>query len=309
MINREKKEQKQVFVYKYTRKPVLIQYQITDYCGKQKRIEFLMRDRKQYREARKTMKLQKKPQARGRPKTLDLKKFLPLSHYCISCTPEPMRPDYLIRFPQITPCNLNLAENPLSPYEIVLYSEITEFQGFFDDVFLFNDLTHFDEVERCLNKDGIRTGAPCLRDMLIYKFACIQSGNQYYEGFIRNLRFFGDLTFRRLIREPHFIPSVQDFSRMFHAVPPRVFKDYFFQLVQELLEERLLSFKIMMWDCQFVHSNSSDYKDKRTKKYSDPDAGLGVHNNKFLGVGYMCSTLYLYCGDLIVPVFCELFPA
>ncbi len=43
--------------------------------------------------------------------------------------------------------------------------------------------------------------------------------------------------------------------------------------------------------------------------YSDRDAGVGRHAKKYLGVGYMVSTLYLYCGDVVAPVFCVLFPA
>jgi hypothetical protein len=47
------------------------------------------------------------------------------------------------------------------------------------------------------------------------------------------------------------------------------------------MDLKLLKFKILMWDSQFVHSKASDYKDRKTKKYSDHEAGIGRHNNKF----------------------------
>ena len=71
---------------------------------------------------------------------------------------------------------------------------------------------------------------------------------------------------------------------------------------------RIVVFRILVWETQFVHSNASDYKDKETGAYSDLDAGSSVHENKFLGVGYEASTLYAYCGDRVVPVFCRMFP-
>ena len=172
-----------------------------------------------------------------------------------------------------------------------------------------NDLSYFDYVDDLLSQKFIRLGVPVLHDILIYEFARIQSGNQNYQQFLRNFSFFGPNNFKNLLYQPDFVPTVQDFSRMFHNVPSSYFQEYFQILIHKINDLGLLNFRIIIWDCQFAHSNASDYKDRKTDQYSDSDAGLGRHNNKFLGVGYMVSTIYAYCGNLIVPVYCELFPA
>jgi hypothetical protein len=68
------------------------------------------------------------------------------------------------------------------------------------------------------------------------------------------------------------------------------------------MEKFNLPYRILIWDGQFFHTNSSDYKDLRTNSYSDPDTYVASHNNKFLGVGYYASTLYVYCKDVLVPI-------
>jgi hypothetical protein len=83
----------------------------------------------------------------------------------------------------------------------------------------------------------------------------------------------------------------------------------FFHILSEFVQHHLISFRILIWDCQFIHTNGSDYKVPHTDHYSDRDAGIGRHQNKFLGLGYMASTLYLYCGNLVIPIFCMIFPA
>ncbi|MHA1729586.1 MAG: hypothetical protein ACTSWY_12790, partial [Promethearchaeota archaeon] len=107
------------------------------------------------------------------------------------------------------------------------------------------------------------------------------------------MQFFSFFAFHNILRDPEFVPTVQDFSRWYHSVPVEAFKDQFSQLIEELMKLHLITFKVMIWDCQFIHSNASDYKNKKTGQYSDAGAGIGRHNNKFLGVGYMASTLYL----------------
>ena len=298
-----------MFRYIYTCKPSFIQYQLHDYWGAKTEQIFLMKDPVQYRQARKTMVFRKPPVPRRRRKRLDLSKFKTIPRCIIPHQKAPMKPAYFLRFPHTTPRNLQLVDSPLTPYEIVLYMGIPEFQGFFDDLFLFNTFSSLENAEATLNAKKIRTGAPSLHDMLIFELARIHTGHETYSGFLRNLAFFGPFNFLPLLQERGFVPSVQDFSRMFHAVPSSVFQDLFFDLLGELIEARVVRFRIMMWDCQFVHSNTSDYKNKNTGKYTDPDAGVGRHNNKYLGVGYMCSTLYAYSGRVIVPVYCTLFPA
>jgi len=46
---------------------------------------------------------------------------------------------------------------------------------------------------------------------------------------------------------------------------------------------------------------------KEKGSYNDPDAGFCKHQGNVYGVGYKVSTIYAYCGNRSVPIYCELF--
>ena len=91
------------------------------------------------------------------------------------------------------------------------------------------------------------------------------------------------------------------------ALPLDALKRYFFTLLNEAYDLKIAKNRILIWDGQFVHTNSSDNPPKKGE-YSDPDAGFCKHDKRIYGVGYKVSTIYAYCGTRMVPVYCELFP-
>lgn len=298
-----------MIILKYKRKPSIIQFQIPDFIYGIKKQIYTMSISKELYHGKKALEIRKPAKKPGRKPHFNPKKYKQITGYLIQTKNTYKSAPYLLRFPQHTPNIINLNDNPLKPYEILLYQSVGNFHGYFDDLFFLNDLSYFDYVDELMGRQNIRLGVPLLHDILIYEFARIQSGNETYAQFIRNFAFFGPQNFKHLLYCPEFIPSVQDFSRMFHAVPFSYFREFFGILRYELEKLKLLRYRILIWDCQFVHSNASDYKNRITTQYSDPDAGLGRHNNKFLGVGYMVSTIYAYCGKIVLPVWCQLFPA
>ena len=298
-----------MLILRYKRKRNQIQFQIDDYVGHQKRKMFNMSKPAEYREGRKAFSLQKKPKRRGRRQKSRFRKKTSLTEYIIVNNRQIMERNYLFRFPTYYRIPTQEGRDYLSSIDTILYWEVSGFQGFFDDLFLINNLTHWDHWERKLSEKNLLRKIPCLHDMFIYECIRIHLGIETYAQFWRILSFFNPSTILPLINLPKFIPRDQDFSDFYHLVPLEAFEEFLWSLVQETFDRKLVSCRILIWDCQFLHSNSSDYKSRTTGHYTDRDAGLGRHNNKFLGVGYMVSTLYAYCNDVIVPVFCMLFPA
>jgi len=299
-----------MLIYKYRKKKTVIQYQINDFLGKYSRIIFDMGNPKQYQKAKLTMNPQKPAKPRGRPAILGIKVFLPLEHYFIHNQKHSKNPNYLLRFRILNLRYPFFNQMPLLPAEQILYTEILGFQGYFEDIFLFNPIfsQYIDQINTELFDQGIRFPHH-LYDYFIFEMARIHTGNESYRGFLRNLSFFNPKALNSLLKDPQFIPIVQDFSEFFHSIPLESIYDIFYQILSEFYTLHLITFRILIWDCQFIHSNSKDFKVPYKNYYSDRDAGIGRHQNKFLGIGYMASTLYLYCGDLVIPVFCMIFPA
>jgi len=79
-------------------------------------------------------------------------------------------------------------------------------------------------------------------------------------------------------------------------------------LLEETYEFKIAKYKILIWDAQFVHSNSSDQFNKEKGSYNDLDPGFCRHQGKVYGVGYKVSTIYAYRGKRSVPIYCEIFP-
>lgn len=292
----------------YARGRHVIQYQIPDYYAPPKRTSFRMNDPRHYAKAYKILRPvfpPRHPRRRGRKRGTH---FHSLWEWLHPVTLPQTRVEYLLRFHKVTPPAPRIAEEVIGSRAAGVYQDIPAFDGFFDDLVRLSDFSYFDRAEVDLAAKGISLGAPSLRDMVVFELARLQTGNRSYEEFARNLLFFCPWCLSPLLRAPALVPTRQDFSRLFRALPEDVLEEYFFDRLEELRQLRVVVFRVLLWDTQFIHSNASDYKDKKTGAYSDPDAGLCVHDNKFLGVGFKASTLYAYCGDRVVPVFCRVFP-
>lgn len=298
-----------MIVLRYKRKRSIGQYQIDDYIGHGKKIIFDMSKPSEYRKGRIALNPHKKPKKRGAPRKSKFGKKSFILDYINVHRGDIMKREYLFRFPTYMRSPTQEGRNYLSSIDAILYWEVKGFQGFFDDLFLLADLQHWNHWEQILATKNLMREIPCLHDMFIYECIRIHLGIEKYAQFWRIISFFNFSNIVPLLKQPNFIPCDQDFSDFYHVVPLDAFEEFLWSLVQETFDRKIVSCRILIWDCQFLHSNSSDYKNRQTGHYSDRDAGLGRHNNKFLGVGYMISTLYAYCNDIIVPVFCMVFPA
>ncbi len=299
-----------MYILRYQRKKTIIQMEITDYLGKKRRVIFQMSVPSERSAGLKviTPRVARRPRGRLRAGT-ESNGHLTLWDLTRSFKTAVPSVQYLLRFPRHVVAPTDAGRARLTPRERIFYWELPGFQGYFDDLFGEGDFAFWDRWEVALRGRGLPREVPCLRDMFIYECVRLNMGCETYAQFGRALGMLGPTPVLPLLAHPAVVPGEQDFSDFYHVTPLDAFQELFWDIVERLYTAKAIRCRVMIWDCQFVHSNSADYKDPRDGTYSDRDAGVGWHTNKFLGVGYMVSTLYLYCGDVVAPVFCVPFPA
>lgn len=298
-----------MYVLQYTRKPSATQIQLTDYIFEPERIVFDMSDEKQYRRAMKAIHTvpRKKPRKRGRKRDIT-KLFYKIDHFIKKGDLTPIKPDYLHRFRSIPILPLSEIEyEGITNYEKLMLKALPGFTGFFDEVVLCNNFTYFDDMQEQLEQSGVSFRNRFLHDVIIYELARIQIGIDNYTAFANAVRYFQPLFPNGILYDPDYFPDVDLVSHVLRALPLEILQEYFFMLLDEMYEYKIAKNRILIWDGQFVHSNSSDHFNEEKGSYNDPDAGFCRHQNKVYGVGYKVSTIYAYCGDRTIPIFCELF--
>jgi len=299
-----------VLILYYTRKPSIIQYQITDFIFTPVQKVFKMNEDVEYRKAMKAIHTvpRRKPQKRGRKKDMT-KLFYKIDHFIKKGNLTSTSPIYLLRFRKIPVVPLEDIEyEGITSYEKLMLKALPGFTGFFDEVILCNNFTYFDDLQLALEKEGISFRGRSLHDIIIYELARIQIGIDTYTSFANAVRFFQPLFPNGILHDPNYFPDVDLVSHVLRALPLEMLQEYFFMLLDEMYEDKITKNRILIWDGQFVHSNSSDHFNKEKGSYNDPDAGFCRHQNKIYGVGYKVSTIYAYSGDRTIPVYCELFP-
>jgi hypothetical protein len=299
-----------VYILRYQRKKCIIQMEITDYVGQERRVVFQMSVPSERSAGLKAIapRVGKRPRGRSRGRNAP-GSLLTLWDFTISIRKTVIPVQYLLRFPRRVVAPTDLGRAKLTAREAIFYWELPGFRGYFDDLFEAEDFAFWDRWEVELRGRRLPREVPCLRDMFVYECVRLNMGCETYVQFARALGMLGPSPVLPLLYNPTFVPGEQDFSDFYRVTPLDAFQELFWDIVERLYAAKAIRCRVMVWDCQFVHSNSADYKDARDGTYSDRDAGVGWHTNKFLGVGYMVSTLYLYCGDVVAPIFCVPFPA
>lgn len=298
-----------MIVLKYTRKPVIIQMQLNDYIGGMQKEIFHMNVPKEYIAGKKALQPRKK-RKRGRRKSRSMPGFQTTLDYWLGLfSATTMSPYYLKR--RRSP--RKLVQDEVVPWimpahEYVILQYYSEFTGYLDYLFWDDIFDYFNDVHLELEDDGIRVGARFLKDIIMLEMIRIQVGIDSYEAFAVIFEMFGANTLLDKFQNVNYLPSTQDFSRAFHAVPSSYFTAFFDEILEQCVDLGLVNFDIIIWDGQFIRANCSNQKDKTTGKYTDPEAGYYRHDGKKLGVGYVASTYYAFCGSYLVPVYCEIVP-
>ncbi len=284
--------------------------QITDYIFRIEQHVFIMNVPKDYRTAMKLMTSvpRKLKQKRGRKKDIT-KLFYKIDHFIKKEKLTPIKPQYLRRFRDVAVVpESEINYEGISAVEKLMLKALSGFTGFFEHIITCNDFSYFDDLQEKLENRGVSFKNRFLHDIIIFELSRIHIGIDTYTSYSNAIKFFQANYLITVLHDPYYFPDVDIVSHALRAIPLEALRQYFFELLEETYEFKIAKNRILIWDCQFVHSNSSDHFNKEKGSYNDPDAGFCRHQGKIYGVGYKVSTIYAYCGNRSVPIYCELFP-
>jgi hypothetical protein len=306
-----------MIIIKYRIRNPIFQTQLGDFIGLQKVERYRSWIPKDYRRMRKrfsrwipvrTYRRKAKKNNRTNMKGLrTLHSFLPVKQ-----PPSISRPEYLLRFRTIGRClKEDHAEGLIPDQDWKMARSIPTFHGFFDHLFELNDFAILDEIQADQENKGVSFKHISIIDVFRFELLRLQLGFHDYTGLQKVFQFAGWNTFAFAQRDFSFFPSAADISHVMTRIPPSSLLAFYRELVDEAIDLKIIVPRVLLWDTQFVHSNSNNNKLARTNAYSDPDAGYGRHNGKKLGVGYSISNLYAYCGswNRTFPLYFNAFPA
>jgi hypothetical protein len=299
-----------LIVLKYKNKKSIYQMQIIDYIFGIKKLIFLAKIAIQRLKALKMLSCvpRKKPRKRGRKKDI-LNQFYHITHFIKKAELTLIKPAYLRRFRDVEVLSeSDISFVGISKVEILMLKGLEGFKCFFEHVIYCNDFTYFDELQLFLENQGITFRNKFLRDVIIHELARIQIGLDTYTSYMNAILFMQPAFLKSVLHDPYYFPDVKTVSHILRAIPLAALQSYFYNLLEEAHQHGIVKYRILVWDCQFVHSNSSDQFNLEKDSYNDSDAGFCRHNGTIYGVGYKASTIYAFCGNRYIPVFCELFP-
>ena len=288
----------------------IIQMQITDYIFSIIKQRFVMSIQKDYRKAMKLIKsVPRKPkQKRGRKKDI-AKLFYKIDHFIKKGNLTSINPQYLRRFRDVAVVpEGEINYEGISQVEKLMLKALLGFTGFFEHIIYCNNFSFFDDMQEKLELEELSFRDRFLHDIIIFELSRIHIGIDNYTSYMNAIRYFQANYLKTVLHDPDYFPDIAIVSHALRVIPLSVLKQFFFELLEETYEFKIAKNRILIWDCQFVHSNSSDYYNKEKGSYNDPDAGLCKHQGKIYGVGYKVSTIYAYCGNRSIPIYCELFP-
>jgi len=284
--------------------------QITDYVFKIETRVFMMSVAKDYRIAMKLLNSvpSSKKKKRGRKKDIT-NLFYKIDYFIKKGELTTISPRYLRRFRDVTVLpESEISYEGISRVEKLTLKALPGFTGFFEYIIMCNNLVFFDNLQEELETKGISFKNRFLHDIIIFELSRIHIGIDNYTSYANAIRYFQADYLKTVLHDPNYFPDVSIVSHALRSVPLDALKRFFFELLEETYDFRIAKNRILIWDGQFVHSNSSDQFNKEKGTYNDPDAGFCKHNSKIYGVGYKVSTIYAYCGNRSVPIYCELFP-
>jgi len=284
--------------------------QVTDYVYGIKKRVFVMKNPNDYRKAMKLIHSVPRTPKRKRGRKKDLTKlFYSLDHFIKKGNLTPTKPQYLTRFRDVRVIpESELDYEGISTVEKMMLKALPGFTGFFEHLITYNNFSYFDDVQEKLETRGVSFRNRFLHDIIIFELSRIHVGIDTYTAYMNAIRFFQANYLQTVLHDPNYFPDVDLVSHALRALPLEALKRFFFDLLEETYEYKIAKNRILIWDGQFVHSNASDHFNEEKGSYNDPDAGFCRHQGKIYGVGYKVSTIYAYCGDRSVPIYCELFP-
>lgn len=301
-----------MIVILYKIKPSIYQTQLTDFIGKRSIEKYDMNVPKDYRVARKKFRWIPIHPIWG--KHIKKNNFIhPKSQKRIQdfINWVPKKQDhYIYRFPRVKiPRFEDYGGYVISKMEWDMHRYLKGFDGFFENLFEFNDFSYFQELQGVLENDGVSFKNMFIEDVIAYELLRINLGFKNYKGIEKMSRFMRYPSLFGITHHPKFFPNAAELSYVLTRIPSEALFEFFQLLVKECVDHGIIVPRILIWDGQFIHSNCNNNKEKGSDVYNDPDAGYCRHNGIKKGVGYDPGILYAYCFNRWLPIYFKMFAA
>ncbi len=294
----------------YKIKPSVYQTQLTDFIGLRAIEKYDMNVPKDYRVARKRfrwisihptwgkhIKKTKSNPPKSQKRIQDFINWVPKR-----------QEHYIYRFPRVKiPRFETFGFNTISKMEWDMHRYLKGFDGFFENLFEFNDFSYFQELQGTLENDGVSFKNMFIEDVIAYELLRINLGFKNYKGIEKMGRFMRYPSLFSITHDYEFFPNAADLSYVLTRIPSEALFEFFQLLVQECVDHEIIVPRILIWDGQFIRSNCNNNKDKKSHVYSDPDAGYCRHNGIKKEVGYDPGILYAHCFNRWFPIYFKMF--
>ena len=294
----------------YKIKPSIYQTQLTDFIGLRTIGKFDMNVPKDYRVARKRFRWISIHPTWGKhirkTKSNPPKSQKRIQDF-INWVPKKQE-HYIYRFPRVKiPRFETFGFNTISKMEWDMHRYLKGFDGFFENLFEFNDFSYFQELQGTLENDGVSFKNMFIEDVIAYELLRINLGFKNYKGIEKMGRFMRYPPLFRITHDYEFFPNAADLSYVLTRIPSEALFEFFQLLVQECVDHGIIVPRILIWDGQFIRSNCNNNKGKKSRVYNDPDAGYCRHNGIKKGVGYDPGILYAHCFNRWFPIYFKMF--
>jgi len=296
----------------YKIKPSIYQTQLSDFIGHKSVEKYDMSVPKDYRSARKKFRWIPIHPTWGKHikknKSLPPKSQKRIQDF-INWVPK-KQDHYIYRFPRVKiPRFENYGVHAISKKEWDMHRYLKGFNGFFENLFEFNDLSYFQELQDTLENDGVSFKNMFIEDVIAYELLRINLGFKNYKGIERMGRFMRYPPLFSITHDYEFFPNAADLSYVLTRIPSEAMFEFFQLLVKECVNYGIIVPRILIWDGQFIRSNCNNNKEKGSLVYNDPDAGYCRHNGIKKGVGYDPGILYAHCFNRWFPIYFKMFAA
>ena len=195
-----------------------------------------------------------------------------------------------------------------------MFQLLPNFKGYFNNLFEFNDLSYFDDLQEKLESNGMDFKDIFLYDIIALELLRRQLGFRDFTGLEKMGNFLCGHPLKGIVHDPYYFPTASEISYILNLISSEEILEFYYSLVREAIRLKIIEPRILIWDGQFIRSDcNNNFKDKeakRAKKYNDTDAGYCRHNGVKKDVGYEASNLFCYCGSWkrVLPVYFEMIP-
>lgn len=294
----------------YKIKSSVYQTQLTDFIGLKSVEKYDMNNPRDYRVARKKFRwiwIHPTWGKRRAPSKSSLPKPQKRIQDFINWIPK-KQGHYIYRFPRAKiPRFEDYGTYTISKMEWDMHRYLKGFDGFFENLFEFNDFSYFQDLQGTLEDDGVSFKNMFIEDVIAYELLRINLGFKNYRGIEKMNRFMRYPPLVGVTHDPEFFPNATDLSYVLSRIPSEGLFEFFQLLVNECVECGIIIPRILIWDGQFIHSNCNNNKEKDSLVYNDPDAGYCRHNSVKKGVGYDPGILYAHCFNRWLPIYFKMF--